>query len=215
VVKLQLVGQSSMRKFACERFRPISPPSPPEIKVPPRLPTVLPIRLVTLWLNWFTRSLGWFEPLPACLNRPYLDPFPSPIVGTFAVPLFTTPRLTRKRKAAEAAIADNDQSSPKAATRATNTGNATVTAATAAAPSDPKTRSKQVSSETVTSQDTERGSSTSSASLNRKKSRIATPATTTGSMDSDDDFMSDVSSAEDFLDTQGSEDESLGEGTCC
>ena len=31
-------------------------------------------------------------------------------------------------------------------------------------------------------------------------------------MDSDDDFMSDVSSADDFLDTQGSDDESLGEG---
>ncbi|KAJ5621807.1 hypothetical protein N7528_005039 [Penicillium herquei] len=30
-------------------------------------------------------------------------------------------------------------------------------------------------------------------------------------MDSDDDFMSDVSSADDFLDTQGSDDESLGE----
>jgi ariadne-1 len=31
-------------------------------------------------------------------------------------------------------------------------------------------------------------------------------------MDSDDDFMSDVSSGDDFLDTQGSDDESLGEG---
>lgn len=31
-------------------------------------------------------------------------------------------------------------------------------------------------------------------------------------MDSDDDFMTDASSADDFLDTQGSEDESLGEG---
>lgn len=140
-----------------------------------------------------------------------------PPVGTLAVPLFTTPRLTRKRKAAEAAIADNDLSSPKAATKAANTGNATATAAAAAttSASDPKSRSKQVSSVTVTSLDTERGSSTSSAGLDRKKSRIATPATTTGSMDSDDDFMSDVSSAEDFLDTQGSEDESLGEGTCC
>jgi hypothetical protein len=32
-------------------------------------------------------------------------------------------------------------------------------------------------------------------------------------MDSDDDFMSDVSSQDDFLDMQGSDDESLGEGT--
>jgi ariadne-1 len=31
-------------------------------------------------------------------------------------------------------------------------------------------------------------------------------------MDSDDDFMTDASSADDFLDTQGSDDESLGEG---
>ncbi|KAJ5905218.1 E3 ubiquitin-protein ligase dbl4 [Penicillium subrubescens] len=111
------------------------------------------------------------------------------------------------RKAAEAAIADSDQSSPEAATKAAHCGNAT--AATAA--SDPKSRSKHTSSVTVTSQDTERGSSTSDASLNPKKSRIATPATTAGSMDSDDDFMSDVSSPDDFLDTQGSDDESLGE----
>lgn len=62
-------------------------------------------------------------------------------------------------------------------------------------------------------QDTERGSSTSSASLNLKKSRIATPATTAGSMDSDDDFLSDVSSPDDF-NTQASDDESLGEGMC-
>lgn len=38
------------------------------------------------------------------------------------------------------------------------------------------------------------------------------PTTRTGSMDSDDDFMSDVSSQEGFLDMQGSEDESIGEG---
>lgn len=39
-----------------------------------------------------------------------------------------------------------------------------------------------------------------------------TPATTTGSMDSDDDFLSDVSSSGDFLDNQNSDDESLGDG---
>lgn len=33
-------------------------------------------------------------------------------------------------------------------------------------------------------------------------------------MDSDDDFLSDVSSPDDFLDAQNSDEESLGEGTC-
>jgi ariadne-1 len=45
-----------------------------------------------------------------------------------------------------------------------------------------------------------------------KKRDLVTPVTTTGSMDSDDDFLSDVSSAGDFLDTQNSDDESLGDG---
>lgn len=164
---------------------------------------------MTLWLNWFTRSLGCLEPL-----LPLLKPKPpiySPtIVGIPAVPPFTTPRLTRKRKAAEAAIADNDQSSPEAATKAADTAHTENATAPA---SDPKSRSKQASSAPGLAQDTERGSSTSSASLNVKKSRIATPATTAGSMDSDDDFMSDVSSQDDF-NTQASDDESLGEGTC-
>lgn len=164
---------------------------------------------MTLWLNWFTRSLGCLEPfLPLLKPKP---PILSPaVVGIPAVPPFTTPRLTRKRKAAEAAIADNDQSSPEAATKAADTAH--VENATAPA-SDPKSRSKQASAATGLAQDTERGSSTSSASLNVKKSRIATPATTAGSMDSDDDFMSDVSSQDDF-NTQASDDESLGEGTC-
>lgn len=49
--------------------------------------------------------------------------------------------------------------------------------------------------------------------LSEKRSRLVTPTTTTRSMDSDDDFMTDVSSREeDFLDMQDSEDESLGEG---
>lgn len=166
--------------------------------------------LVTLWLNWFTRSLGCLEPLVPLLkpNPPIVSPT---IVGIPAVPPFTTPRLTRKRKAAEVeAIADNDQSSPEAATKAADTAH--TANATAPAP-DPKSRSKQSSSAPGLAQDTERGSSTSSASLNVKKSRIATPATTAGSMDSDDDFMSDVSSQDDF-NTQASDDESLGEGTC-
>lgn len=36
--------------------------------------------------------------------------------------------------------------------------------------------------------------------------------TDTETMDSEDDFMTDASSQEDFLDMQGSDDESLGEG---
>jgi hypothetical protein len=50
-------------------------------------------------------------------------------------------------------------------------------------------------------------------SLRKEGSTLVTPTTTTRSMDSDDDFMTDVSSREeDFLDMQDSEDESLGEG---
>lgn len=48
---------------------------------------------------------------------------------------------------------------------------------------------------------------------------VVTPSTAgtctgtgTASMDSEDDFMSDASSQEDFLDMHGSDDESLGEG---
>lgn len=166
-----------------------------------------------------SNPLGAWDPLstPTLLK----DPSPStPSTSALLPSLVTTPRLTRKRKAAEAAIADDDQFSPNAATKAAHSGNATATTVPATE-SDPsfhsqsKTGSKNACSVTVTSQDTERGSSTSSASVTVKKSRIATPATTTGSMDSDDDFMSDVSSAEDFIDTQGSEDESLGEGALC
>ncbi|KAI2795135.1 E3 ubiquitin-protein ligase dbl4 [Penicillium oxalicum] len=116
---------------------------------------------------------------------------------------FTTPRLTRKRKAAEAAIADTDQSPPKAATKAstTRTGPATDTTPESKSPSNlPLVTSLDSDSETVTQLDAQ----------HTKKSRIATPATTAGSMDSDDDFMSDVSS-QDAFHTQGSDDESLGE----
>lgn len=122
-------------------------------------------------------------------------------------PLFTTPPSTRKRKGAEAAIADDDQPSlkAKAATKAAHARNATA--------SDPRPP-KPGSTVPATSQstETERGSSASSAG--QKKRDLATPATTTASMDSDDDFLSDVSSPDDFLDTQNSDDESLGEGTC-
>ncbi|KAJ5168016.1 uncharacterized protein N7482_003610 [Penicillium canariense] len=159
--------------------------------------------VVAHWLTTPVASGGFFVPCPSYFPLP--KPFPA---GTSAAPLFTTPPSTRKRKAAEAAIADDDQPLPKAATKAAHTRNATA--------SDPRSRTKPASTLTTSQdqdqdQEPERGSSTSLASLNLKQARIVTPATTTGSMDSDDDFLSDVSSPDDFLDTQGSDDESLGE----
>ncbi|KAJ5637912.1 hypothetical protein N7490_007791 [Penicillium lividum] len=123
-----------------------------------------------------------------------------------AAPLFITPPSTRKRKAAEAAIADDNQPLPKSATKAAHVRNATAP--------DRSTRTTNTdnnrSTLSVTSQSPESGNSGKSLVCHKKR-EIATPATTTGSMDSDDDFMSDVSSGDDFLDTQGSDDESLGE----
>jgi nitrate reductase cytochrome c-type subunit len=111
---------------------------------------------------------------------------------------FITPPITRKRKAAEV---DNDQPSPKAATKAHGPRHATS--------SDRPALSKHSSAATEITENTERASPASSAS--QKKRDLATPATTTASMDSDDDFMSDVSSQEDFG-MQGSDNDSLGEG---
>lgn len=113
---------------------------------------------------------------------------------------FTTPPLTRKRKALEAAI-DDDKSS--AATETLNTGRKSLKKA---ARSDETEDSRQISPS---------GASASyPVSLRKRVSDIATPATTTGSMESDDDFMTDVSShEEDGMGTQGSDDESIGEGT--
>jgi ariadne-1 len=116
----------------------------------------------------------------------------------------TTPPQTRKRKALEAAIEDNE-----------------VSAATPAVESSRHTAGQRSSSKlrrTSKAEDKDKGlGSTAGAgddfpvSLRKRVSDLATPATTAGSMDSDDDFMSDASS-QDFLDTQGSDDESLGEG---
>ncbi|KAJ5363170.1 hypothetical protein N7541_004014 [Penicillium brevicompactum] len=110
--------------------------------------------------------------------------------GTFATS-FTTPPTTRKRTAAEAAI-DNE---PLTAAH----GHRTATS---------HQRSRKPDSAPTASSDTEKPGSASPAS--RKKGFLGTPASTTASMDSDDDFMSDVSSDE-FLGTQGSDNESLGE----
>ncbi|KAJ5532856.1 hypothetical protein N7494_009408 [Penicillium frequentans] len=122
-------------------------------------------------------------------------------------PPFITPPSTRKRKAAEAAIADDNQPLPKSATKAAHARNATAS-------DRPSTRAKSNTDKNrstlpILTQSPESGNSGKSpVGLKRD---IATPATTTGSMDSDDDFMSDVSSGDDFADTQGSDDESLGE----
>ena len=124
-----------------------------------------------------------------------------PIAGILPHPLFTTPPSTRKRKAAEAAIAD-DQPPPKAATKATHAPSATT--------SDPRSKPDSL---TASSLSIVPGKHTPSSKQGKRD--LVTPATTTGSMDSDDDFLSDVSSAGDFLDTQNSDDESLGDGMCC
>lgn len=130
------------------------------------------------------------------------------------LPSTTTPS-TRKRKAAEAALADDNQPLTRAATQAQAQGLTRNAAA-----SGNRSRKKPFSAVTNTppnkssaseSTETERASPASSGS--QKKRDLATPASTTGSMDSDDEMLSDVSSQDDFLDTQISEDESLGEGT--
>lgn len=115
------------------------------------------------------------------------------IPGTFAIS-FTTPPTTRKRTAAEAAI---DNEPLPAADRPPVTAN-------------PDQQSCKDYPTATVSESTDKLGSASSAS--RKKGFLGTPASTSASMDSDDDFMSDVSSNH-FLDTQGSDDESLGEGT--
>ncbi|KAJ5544799.1 Zinc finger C6HC-type [Penicillium sp. DV-2018c] len=97
-------------------------------------------------------------------------------------------------KAAEAAIADKDEPLPKAAD---GTRSATL------AFSGRQRLRHQSATETETTD------KSSTASNGHKPS--ATSASTAASMDSDDECMSDVSSQEDFLGTQGSDDESLGE----
>ncbi|CAG8906430.1 unnamed protein product [Penicillium egyptiacum] len=116
-------------------------------------------------------------------------PLITPFVGIFAVS-FTTPPITRKRKAAEAIA---DEALPKAAHGYRK-------------PTSASDRPSHKGESATATETTERESPVSSGP---KKRPSATP--TTASMDSDDDFMSDVSSQDDFLGTQGSEDESLGE----
>lgn len=116
----------------------------------------------------------------------------------------TTPPQTRKRKALEAAIEENE-----------------VSAAAPTAEASRNTAGQRSSSKlrrTSNAEDKDKGSISTAGSgdnfpvsLRQRVSDLATPATTAGSMDSDDDFMSDASS-QGFLDTQGSDDESLGDG---
>ncbi|KAJ5679712.1 hypothetical protein N7462_007956 [Penicillium macrosclerotiorum] len=182
------VDSGATRRHGTARSQPPSPPPPNHSSA------IFP---VTLWLTIPSPPPTSFSLPPSPhLNFPLVYPRRLP-----AAPVFTTPPSTRKRKAAEA-IADDDQPPPKAKA-APQAAHARIATA-----SDDRLRNKP-STLPVASQD-ERGSSTSSAS--QKKREIATPATTAGSMDSDDDFLSDVSSPDDFLDTQGSDDESLGEG---
>lgn len=126
--------------------------------------------------------------------------------------VFTTPPITRKRKAAEAAISDHHEHPP-----ATKGSDPSLRNATGLSSSN--TRFSEGTTSTTPRRESDSTAATSgdlevpvSVREKKKAADLATPATTTGSMDSDDDFMSDVSSQEDFLDTQGSDDESLGEG---
>jgi hypothetical protein len=122
------------------------------------------------------------------------------------VPAVTTPPITRKRKALEAALHQGDDARPAAS-------NALLVTPVEGRPLSKirKTGKSQDSSSSSTS------TSTSDVkfpvSLRKRGLDITTPTTTTGTMDSDDDFMTDdASSQEDFLGTQGSDDESLGDG---
>jgi hypothetical protein len=97
-----------------------------------------------------------------------------------------TPPVTRKRKALEAAIEDDENSFDTASSASKGCEASTRQSSTTHFP----------------------------ASLRNRVLGIATPTTTAEAMDSDDDFefMTDASSAEDFLGPQDSDDESLGEG---
>jgi hypothetical protein len=102
----------------------------------------------------------------------------------------------------EAAIDDGDDKANKAATKALKPSSS----------SDDDERAPR-SKQGITHDTVSQASAGCPISRRKRVSDIATPASTTGSMDSDDEFMTDVSShEEDFLGTQGSDDESLGEG---
>ncbi|OJZ81221.1 hypothetical protein ASPFODRAFT_65192 [Aspergillus luchuensis CBS 106.47] len=128
---------------------------------------------------------------------------------TMELNAFTTPPLTRKRKAAAATLVDNE---PK--TAATKASVALSPAATATSSSAQSSRKKQKPA--VQDPDSDYTLATPgsfSVPVRSKEEKeeedIDTPAST--SMESDEDFMSVGSSPDDFLDTQGSDVESLGE----
>lgn len=121
--------------------------------------------------------------------------------------LFTTPPLTRKRKAAEAA----NKPTTSAATEppvAVGSRNATSRSSSS---SSRKTRKVEPVKEETESAPSSAGKNSDFGeekdSDKKKGYDLVTPATT--SMDSDDDFMSDASSNADFLDDQGSDIESV------
>ena len=149
---------------------------------------------MTLWLTTF----GFQPPLLLSFLPPFIHP-PFPPPNGYLPTISITPPSTRKRKAAEAAITDN-RPLTESATKAAHTRAATLAGHSR----------KPASTGPATTLSTE--SSSSASSTSQKRRDLATPATTEASMDSDDDFMSDVSSQDDFLDMQGSDDESLGEG---
>jgi hypothetical protein len=115
---------------------------------------------------------------------------PDQRLATIAVAA-TTPPATRKRKALEAAIEDDESS--------ITTGSSINKVC--------KTSARQCPSLVPTP-----AGVNFPTSLRNRVLDIATPATTAETMDSDDEFMTDASSPEDNLGTQGSDDESLGEG---
>jgi ariadne-1 len=120
------------------------------------------------------------------------------------VPAVTTPPITRKRKALEAALHQGDDARPAAS-------NSLLVTPVEGRPLSKirKTGKSQDSSSSLTSTSTL--DAKFPVSLRKRGLDITTPTTTTGTMDSDDD-LTDASSQEDFLGTQGSDDESLGDG---
>jgi ariadne-1 len=119
------------------------------------------------------------------------------------VPAVTTPPITRKRKALEAALHQGDDARPAAS-------NSLLVTPVEGRPLSKirKTGKSQDSSSSLTSTSTL--DAKFPVSLRKRGLDITTPTTTTGTMDSDDD-LTDASSQEDFLGTQGSDDESLGD----
>ena len=124
---------------------------------------------------------------------------------------FTTPSTTRKRKAAEAA---NNEATSTPTTSEISVGAAAIESPPVAVAVDSPVSASTSSGGKVRKLDpysTDSGRSTTGPATDHKLKGVvevdlATPATT--SMESDDDFMSDASSP-DFLDTQGSDVESI------